>query len=584
MLMRLVRGLFIFVLSQALWAGAQLDNVRIGATTDHTRVVLDLDAPVQRQVMTLANPDRLVLDLEDTSLNGPLTQPGGQDKFLQHVRGARHNGKDYRVVLDLKGQTAHDIFYLKPEGANGHRLVIDLSGPVSNTDIDPPLSAEAAAPAVLAPPVSDTTVASAAESDMLAANQPATADGDAPPPATANTVAADSPAANLAMGTAHDNRSAGATGGLGGFYPDLQVSVTHDDNLLRGVPGTELDTFIYNVSPSLNYVAKDSVRSFTAGWRLNAGYHDASSTDDYVDNTLDAKFEYTPTSRTRLGIGGEYLDSHDPRGTGRAEGVAIGGFQQTYDEWHQFSVAGNMAYGVDTAQARVEGDAGYITKTYDNNRLFTATRDRDDTYAAGRLFYQVGPKTSLVAEGRVTDYAYQTTSPLASSLDSQDYQVSGGVTWKALNKTTGTVKLGYLTKTFDAAGRADGNAFNWDVEVEWRPRTYSVVALSTSRQFDETNGTGNFIERDNYAIAWTHDWGNQVSTTADFSYSNDSFAPTTREDDLLDLGVRVNYAMRRWLTLSAGYRYEDRDSNRNAFDYQRNLILFTADFALDHPR
>jgi hypothetical protein len=295
---------------------------------------------------------------------------------------------------------------------------------------------------------------------------------------------------------------------------------------------------------------------------------------------LNALLEFTPTSRTRLGVGGEYKDSRDPRGTGRAEGLPIAGFQVDPDEWHHFKVEGNAAYGVEDARVRVEGDVGYITKEYDNNRLFTATRDRDDTYGAGRLFYQVAPKTALLVEGRITDYSYQTVAPLSLSLDSNDYQIYGGITWEALNKTTGTVKFGYLQKDFDAAGRASGDAFNWDVSVVWRPRTYSVVTLSTSRQFDETNGTGNFIERDNYAAAWTHDWGNRVSTTANISYSVDSFDPTTREDDIFNAGVRLDYAMRRWLTLGAGYVYEDRDSNNNFFDYDRNLFLLTARISL----
>ena len=251
------------------------------------------------------------------------------------------------------------------------------------------------------------------------------------------------------------------------------------------------------------------------------------------------------------------------------------------DAWHHFKVEGNAGYGLlEDAKARLEGDVGYISKRYDNNRTLTATRDRDDTYGSGRLFFRAGPKTELVVEGRIAHVSYQFPAPLTASLDSDTYQILGGFTWQALNKTTGTVKLGYINKDFYAANRVDGDAVNWEVNVEWRPRTYSVVNLSTSRTFTETNGAGNFIQHDTFAIDWTHDWGNQVSSTVDFSYSNDSFDPTTREDDLINTGVQLNYAMRRWLTLSAGYRYDERDSNRNAFDYERNVILFTASITL----
>ena len=364
--------------------------------------------------------------------------------------------------------------------------------------------------------------------------------------------------------------------GPGKLSPGLGLALSYDDNLLRSVPGTELDTFIYNITPSLSYEMQDNTRHFMANWDLDAGFHDSSSNDDYLDNTLSAQFELTPNSRTRLGISGEYKDAHDPRGTGRAEGLAIGRFQPYPDEWHHFKVEGNMAYGSEASRGRFDGDVGYLSKRYDNNRVLTAYRDRDDTYGNGNFYYQVAPKTSLVVGGGIIDHNYRTASLLGASLDSTDYQVSGGITWDALNKTTGTVRFGYINKDFTSAARASSNAFNWDVEVVWTPRTYSIVTLTTSRKYDETNGTGNLIQRDTYSAKWTHFWRDRLSSTVDFSYMNDSLKPTTREDDLINAGVQLNYDMRRWLTLSAGYHYDERDSNRNAFDYERNLFLISA--------
>lgn len=369
----------------------------------------------------------------------------------------------------------------------------------------------------------------------------------------------------------------GIPAGSGTFYPGLELGLSHDDNLLRTIEGSELETWIYSVSPYLAYELKDNTRRFMVDWRLDAGFHDDSGTDDYLDNTIGAVLEFQPTNRFFAGISGEYKDTRDPRGTARAEGLAIGRILRDPDEWHHFKVEGSMAYGLESARARLEGDVGYITKEYDNNRTLTAIRDHDDTFAAGRLFYRLAPKTSLVVEGRITDYEYQTTPVLGSTLDSVNYQIFGGVTWEALNKTTGTVKFGYIDKDFDSAVRGDSDAFNWEVEVVWTPRSYSVVTLSTSREFDETNGAGNLIESDIYSANWTHHWRDHISSTVEFTYINDTFQPTTREDDLLNIGLRLNYDVRNWLTLSAGYSYDERDSNRNAFDYERNLFLVTAD-------
>ena len=46
------------------------------------------------------------------------------------------------------------------------------------------------------------------------------------------------------------------------------------------------------------------------------------------------------------------------------------------------------------------------------------------------------------------------------------------------------------------------------------------------------------------------------------------------------MGVSVNYKMRRWLELGGGYRYDERDSTINLFDYDRNIFELIATIAL----
>jgi hypothetical protein len=42
----------------------------------------------------------------------------------------------------------------------------------------------------------------------------------------------------------------------------------------------------------------------------------------------------------------------------------------------------------------------------------------------------------------------------------------------------------------------------------------------------------------------------------------------------------VFYAARRWLTLAADYSYLERSSSVNAFDYKRNLMMFSVRAAM----
>ena len=362
--------------------------------------------------------------------------------------------------------------------------------------------------------------------------------------------------------------------GSGYANPSLDLEFFHDDNLFNS-DINELDTFGWKVKPAVSYELSDNIKRFVADWQLDAGFYDDSSDDDYVDNFVSGLFEYQPSSRVYASLRGDYENTHDPRGTGRAEGALVAA-QPDFDEWHSFAVEGNLAYGAESARARMEADAGYIAKKYDNNRASTFVRDRDDLFAAGRFFYRIAPKTSLLVEGRVADYQYDAIAAGQVTLDSTVYKAFVGLTWEATYKTTGAIKVGYIDKNFDAGTRADGDAMTWEIDLQWQPRTYSTVNISSARDFQETNGAGNFIQHDNFiTFNWTHDWQTRISTSVDFSYSEDTFDPTTREDELTSAGVHINYELRRWATIGAGYRYDERDSNANAFDYDRNIYELT---------
>ena len=110
--------------------------------------------------------------------------------------------------------------------------------------------------------------------------------------------------------------------------------------------------------------------------------------------------------------------------------------------------------------------------------------------------------------------------------------------------------------------------------VQWRPRTYSTVYLETAQNFEQTNGTGDRIDTTYITGNWTHSWLPRLTSVMDFRYQEDSFddVATDREDDIIRFGIHLNYEIRRWLRLSTGYRYNERDSTTFTFDYKQNIF------------
>ncbi len=140
--MRLASWVILVWLGQvSLAAAVTVQNVRIWATPDTTRVVLDLSAPVKDDVQMLSDPFRVVLDLHDAKMSAHLTQPSAEDKFLEGLHQDRH-GKDLRIVLDLKKFSRSKTFQLPPNSKYGHRLVLDLFDGKSDSRIPAPTAAD----------------------------------------------------------------------------------------------------------------------------------------------------------------------------------------------------------------------------------------------------------------------------------------------------------------------------------------------------------------------------------------------------------------------------------------------------------
>lgn len=121
----LIIGLLVVLLPNILSA-AEVRNLRMWPAPDNTRLVFDLNAPVEHSLFSLSNPNRIVIDLENTKVSGALPSAAYNESRIKGLRYAKRGKNGLRVVLDLKNAVKPKSFVLKPHAAFGHRLVVDL--------------------------------------------------------------------------------------------------------------------------------------------------------------------------------------------------------------------------------------------------------------------------------------------------------------------------------------------------------------------------------------------------------------------------------------------------------------------------
>lgn len=123
----IVRTGLVFVLLTAvsLAQAVTVQGLRMWPAPDHTRLVFDLNAPVEHSLFTLRGPDRIVIDLKYTDFKATLPAINS-DAFIKEIRYARRGSDGLRIVLDLNRKVNPRSFVLKPHQQYGHRLVVDL--------------------------------------------------------------------------------------------------------------------------------------------------------------------------------------------------------------------------------------------------------------------------------------------------------------------------------------------------------------------------------------------------------------------------------------------------------------------------
>ena len=121
---------WVWLLLAVLWippvGATQVHDVRLWRAPDHTRIVFDLTAATPHKLIVLSNPRRIVLDLEDVSLNADLAALELDGTPVTRVRSGVREGDDLRVVFDMSAAVDPRSFALKANQKAGDRLVLDL--------------------------------------------------------------------------------------------------------------------------------------------------------------------------------------------------------------------------------------------------------------------------------------------------------------------------------------------------------------------------------------------------------------------------------------------------------------------------
>lgn len=405
-------------------------------------------------------------------------------------------------------------------------------------------------------------VASAAEdSSAVIADKPAQRR------ATINTAPGAKPATVMVSPAAGTSAPAFRLGGVTA-YPGFGLVMKSDSNISRvgDADPAKLSSKIAVLSPSLVLQAQMDADTYLLAYAADIARYSNSSPDNYVDQQFIGLAELGLSMRATLKIQPEYMIGHDDRGS------TFGTPTVEPNTWHSTGLNGSFSYGAEEARGHVVLDLGYTAYQYQNNRTVTADYDKKLTSVGGTIYFRVQPKTSLLANAKLTNISYKQIGPIP---DGNEQRFLVGVKWEATAQTTGEVKIGQLQKKFDSIFPSYTGG-SWEGDVRWSPVSFVNVDLVSSRQTNETTLLGSStILLSNSGANVAFDLSDRVTLHAKGYRSKEDFVGANRVDHTNTWGLKVEYNFRSWLVFSTEYTNSAKTSNDALNDYSRNIFMLS---------
>ena len=407
----------------------------------------------------------------------------------------------------------------------------------------------------------------------------------------------------VAAGLAQAQEGTGVQAGPFRVKPTIGLTFGTDSNV--GQSNTaEVSSFYTLISPGVRFDAGNEARSFSLSYELESARYKDSSNDNYTDHRLNAGVVLSPSVRTKIDLGASLERGHDRRGTNALQGLQNTSINDV-DRWERKGLDLDFNYGAPGARGSLGVGAGASNINYVNNESYSFRSDRDLRYVDGRFGWRVAPKTQVYLSASNSQISYDAARSRAALtnyfLDSSVRTYLLGLEFDATAKTSGHIGFGRTQRSFDDNRLQGYSGVAWDVGLQFKPRSYSVIDFSASRGTQESvdfiggltgtsAGTDYLIARDT-TLAWTHGWSDRFHTGLDVGRATSEYLAndrTLRDDSVNFWGLSADYKLRDWLSLGAGYKSYRREADvaggtsatNDIYDFNRDEFSVSVEASL----
>lgn len=357
------------------------------------------------------------------------------------------------------------------------------------------------------------------------------------------------------------------------IYPAVGLELVQDDNIFA-VNTDEISDLITHIKPRVDLESDWTRNALNLTVNADIAQYKDTSSENYEDYLvgIDGRVDIQKGGylKGETGYAREHVDRNSPND--------INGIEPTVYNVSSLSV--EYQYNPGRISLRLGGaldrrnynDVATLSGTNNND-----DQDRDELEALARIDYEMWAQSSVFFRVRYKSVKYdQQFDENGLQRSSEGNVVEIGIDLPFNGVLFGEIFAGHVTRDYDDSLLESIDLSAGGGALSWQPTGLTTVNVSIAQDVSESIvGISSGIFTTEGKLLVDHELLRNLLLSASLTTSRDDFIGIEREDDYTGFGVGAKYLMNRYLHVSLGYVFEDRDSNTpgGGNNYTNNVLL-----------
>jgi len=378
----------------------------------------------------------------------------------------------------------------------------------------------------------------------------------------------------VAQAGGHADQGKGARAGSFTLSPKLSLKQVSDDNFYKEKSGASSKNYTV-INPAVTIKSDWGSNELRVNGDIKRNQFNGSSADNSTESDIRGRFRLDASKSSTVKIEGRIRNLIEDRGDDNTSTDDLAPTEYQRKNWGVTASFKPNRLGFELT-ARADDYDYDDTAKEGGSTTNNDDRDRKENSYGIRVGYEVQKGYEAFLRAKFVDIDYDSaTDDNSENRDSDGQTIEAGIKVQLSKLVDADIGFGQIKREFDESTFKDISESVANVKMSWHATPLTKIRFSASRDLNETttsSASANLAT--SYGVGLDHEFRRNLKAKIDYKTSTTDYEDSSnnRSDDKDKFEVALDYEMNRTFSFGLKYVYEERDSNINTNDYDRNIV------------